>query len=81
MLVLALLALSLSSQEPFDSRVLVGRLESQRVDLHIPGLALAVVRDGKLIFAEGFGSADLESGRAANADTLFGIGSDRKSVV
>jgi CubicO group peptidase (beta-lactamase class C family) len=45
----------------------------------IPGLALAVVRDGRIVHARGFGEAD-SSGRAVSPQTPFVIGSLSKSV-
>ena len=43
-----------------------------------PSVSVAVVRQGKLAFAKGFGSADLAAGRAANADTRYAVGSISK---
>ena len=37
--------------------------------LNIPGAALAVVRDGRVILAKGYGYADIGSGRPMTADT------------
>jgi CubicO group peptidase (beta-lactamase class C family) len=49
-----------------------------RVD-HIPGASVSIVKDGRLLFAKGYGSADLQEGRAVNAQTtLFRIGSVSK---
>ena len=45
----------------------------------IPGLALAIVRDGRVVHMRGFGDAD-ESGRAVSPQTPFVIGSLSKSV-
>jgi CubicO group peptidase (beta-lactamase class C family) len=46
---------------------------------HIPGGAIAVVKDGQLYFARGYGYADLESKRPATADsTIFRTGSISK---
>jgi hypothetical protein len=46
---------------------------------HIPGGAIAVVKDGQLFFAQGYGYADLEHGTPATADTtLFRVGSISK---
>ena len=39
---------------------LSARLEERRAEFHIPGLAIAVVKDDKVIFAQGFGHRDLE---------------------
>ncbi len=47
----------------------------------IPGLAIAVSIDGKLVWSEGFGYADLEQGvRVDPATTRFRIGSISKSL-
>lgn len=40
---------------------------------HIPGLSLAVVRDGKIILAKGYGMANLELSVPANEKTAFAI--------
>jgi len=45
----------------------------------VPGLALAVVRDGKLVLAEGYGYRDLEKKVPVDAETLFAIGSSSKA--
>jgi CubicO group peptidase (beta-lactamase class C family) len=42
---------------------------------HIPGLSLAVVRDGKIIKAKGCGFASLEWNCPVTSDTLFQSGS------
>src|SRR5215216_1382055 len=43
---------------------------------HIPGWAIAVVRDGQIFFAKGYGYADLERSTLATADTtIFRTGS------
>ena len=44
-------------------------------DLHVPGLSLAVVREGKLVKAQGYGLASLELRRPVTEDTVFEIGS------
>lgn len=46
--------------------------------LHIPGLSLAVVRDGKLIKAQGYGLVDLELNAPATKATVYEIGSISK---
>ena len=46
---------------------------------HIPGLSLAVVRDGKIILAKGYGMANLELSTPANEKTAFAIYSITKT--
>ena len=58
---------------------LADSLEKERVTLHLPGLALAIVQDDRLIFARGFGLADVEAQRPVTPETLFAIGSTTKA--
>jgi CubicO group peptidase (beta-lactamase class C family) len=55
------------------------RLEDKRIEYHIPGMAFALVKDGEVVLMQGFGLADLESGREVDPDTLFAIGSTTKA--
>ena len=49
------------------------------IDKHnIPGLSLAVVRDGKVVKAAGYGFANLELNSPATAETAWEIGSITK---
>jgi CubicO group peptidase (beta-lactamase class C family) len=43
-----------------------------------PGAAIAVVVDGRLAYAQGYGIANVESGQPVTAETLFRIGSVTK---
>ncbi|MCA9705785.1 MAG: serine hydrolase [Myxococcales bacterium] len=55
------------------------RLEQAREAHHVPGMAVAVVQDDQVVFAEGFGLADLATGREATPETLFAVGSTTKA--
>ena len=46
--------------------------------LHIPGLSLAIVRDGRVTKAQGYGLANLELRAHATKDTVYEIGSNTK---
>jgi N-acyl-D-amino-acid deacylase len=46
----------------------------------IPGGALAVVKDGRLIFAHGYGLADRDAGTPVEPDSLFRIASISKPI-
>jgi len=41
------------------------------IDLHVPGAALAIVRRGEVIFARGFGVADVENKTPVTPRTAF----------
>ncbi len=56
-----------------------GVISVQLTDDHIPGATVAVVKDGRLFFARGYGDADLQHGKLVSADTtLFRVGSVSK---
>ena len=55
-------------------------VEAGRKGLGIPGLALGIVQDGKVVFAGGFGVRTLGESRSVNADTLFMIASNTKAL-
>jgi CubicO group peptidase (beta-lactamase class C family) len=46
----------------------------------VPGLSIAVAEDGKIIWSEGIGYADLDAKKPVTPQTLFRIGSVSKSV-
>lgn len=46
----------------------------------IPGLALGITKGGKLVFAHGYGFADLESQTPVNPNTLFRLASVSKPL-
>jgi CubicO group peptidase (beta-lactamase class C family) len=51
-------------------------IAEQMEEHHIAGSTVAVVKDGELFFAKGYGSADLENGTPVDPDqTLFSVGS------
>lgn len=51
------------------------RLDSLRVRLRIPGMSAAIVKDGLVAWARGFGVAEAESGRPATSATPFHLAS------
>src|SRR5262245_2520437 len=49
-------------------------------DWEIPALAVAVVKNGELLFAKGYGVRELGKPDAADENTLFAIGSTTKAM-
>ena len=45
----------------------------------VPGMAISIVKDGKVIYAEGFGLRDVKQGLKVTPHTLFPIGSCSKA--
>ncbi len=60
-----------------------GRLEDfifeKMSKTHLPGLSVAIVKDGEVVYSRGFCFRDLEYGLRATPETLYGIGSVTKS--
>lgn len=81
----AALALPTSAAVP-DEPTLVQRLErlaatleDAREEAHVPGMSIAVVKDDEVVWARGFGLADLEAERAADENTIYAVGSTTKA--
>ncbi|MFZ9303276.1 MAG: serine hydrolase [Sediminibacterium sp.] len=47
---------------------------------NVPGIAVGVVKDGKLIHAKGYGVANLTTGKKVDENTLFGVASNSKAM-
>ncbi len=45
----------------------------------VPGMAVGIIKDGKLIYAKGYGVRELGKAAQVDADTLFQIGSNTKA--
>ena len=57
---------------------IAGYIATQMQRLHIPGVSLAIVRDGRVIKAQGYGFANLELKAPATKETVYEIGSNTK---
>lgn len=56
-------------------------VKAEMLKQHIPGVSLAVVRDGKIIKAEGYGLANIELNVPVRPETVFKIGSVSKQFI
>src|SRR5207245_2756166 len=54
-------------RQGFDSLSLQQLMER----LHVPGVSVAVIEDFEIHWANGYGTADAETGRTIGTDTLF----------
>ena len=54
--------------------------EEQLAQWNAISVAVSIVKDGKVILAEGYGQRDPEAGLAANGNTLYAIGSCSKAM-
>lgn len=54
-------------------------VETVMKDWEVPGLAVAIVKDNKVVYTKGFGYRDVEKKLPVTSDTLFAIGSCTKA--
>lgn len=67
-------AVASSALEGFDAFI-----ESAMKNWRVPGLAVAIVKDGTVVLAKGYGARNLQANLPVTADTLFAIGSSTKA--
>lgn len=76
-----LLCLSVFSFAQIKEKTEVDKIFADWHNSNVPGGALGVVKDGKLIYANGYGTADLEHDIKITPSTVFYIGSVSKQFV
>lgn len=65
---------------PSDISEFENWIESSRKEWQIPGVAVGIVKDGKVVYANGFGEKKLGSGEKPDANTIFSIASVSKNI-
>jgi CubicO group peptidase (beta-lactamase class C family) len=68
-----------SGPAPATLNGLDGFVEQVMKDWKVPGLAVAIVKEGKVVYAKGFGYRDVKRELKVTPDTLFAIGSCSKA--
>jgi len=53
--------------------------EKTRADWNVPGIAIAIVKDDKVVFAKGYGVRELGKTERVDENTLFAIASNSKA--
>ncbi len=64
-----------------DTTELQQRLAQILKDHHVPGMGVALVEHKSVVWSAGIGLADVATGQAATADTLFRVGSISKMFI
>ena len=54
-------------------------VERSRKSFNVPGIAVAVIKDGKIMHIKGYGARSLNTGLPVDENTLFGIASNSKA--
>jgi len=68
-----------SAAVPTELQRLDATVERVRSQFDIPGIAVAVVKDGQIVFERGYGVRELGKPAPVEADTLFAIASNTKA--
>ena len=64
---------------PAHLQALDGYVQQVMHDWRVPGLSMAIVQNGKVVLARGYGVRELGKSDKVDADTLFDIGSNSKA--
>ena len=78
LLILALAPAAAGAQAP-DPGALDRYIAEARADWGVPGLAVAVVKDGEVVLAKGYGVRDMRGSEPVDEHTLFAIASNTKA--
>ena len=65
----------------FDAAECRGFVNREMKLWNVPGAAIVIIKDGKVVLSEGFGYRDVKNKKAVTPKTLFGIGSCTKAFV
>src|SRR6266487_6113061 len=76
--VVVVLLVGLAAPMSTEADQIADYIATQMQRLHIPGISLAIVRDGRVIKAQGYGFANFELKAPARKETAYEIGSNTK---
>ena len=65
--------------QPLSSPEIDQLVERTMKTFHVPGMAVAVIKDGKVVHSKGYGVSSLNTGKKVDENTLFGIASNSKA--
>jgi CubicO group peptidase (beta-lactamase class C family) len=68
-----------AAAQPLSTAQIDALVERALKTFNVPGIAVGVVKDGKLIHAKGYGIANLSTGKKVDEHTLFGVASNSKA--
>ncbi|GIU80991.1 MAG: serine hydrolase [Acidobacteria bacterium] len=76
-----ILAFSVLVSAQYDSKLaeIDNYIQQTQADWNVPGIAVAIVKDGKTIFAKGYGVRELGKPEKVDENTLFAIASNSKA--
>src|SRR4051812_11356000 len=71
--------LAFSANAQISEQKIDATVENALKAFNVPGIAVAVIKDGKIIHAKGYGVKSIKTGEKVDANTLFGIASNSKA--
>lgn len=54
-------------------------VEKTRTTFNVPGIAVAIIKDGKVVISKGYGVSNIKTRQKVDGNTLFGIASNSKA--
>ncbi|WP_264565193.1 serine hydrolase [Flavobacterium sp. N3904] len=76
---LLLLAFSIPSFAQISEQEVDNVVNRALTAFNVPGIAVAIVKDGKVVLAKGYGVKSIQTNEKVDANTLFGIASNSKA--
>ena len=70
----------LNNAQELSSKEIDSVVKKTMETFNVPGIAVAVLKDGEVIHSEGYGIRSLKSGGKVDENTLFGVASNTKAV-
>ncbi len=78
-IVLLLLLISCNSFAQISEKQVDELVENTLKSFNVPGIAVAIVKDGKIVLSKGYGVKSILTNEKVDANTLFGIASNSKA--
>jgi len=78
-IVLLLLLISCNSFAQISEKQVDELVENALKSFDVPGIAVAIVKDGKVVLSKGYGVKSIRTKEKVDANTLFGIASNSKA--
>lgn len=79
LLIAVLFLASLNAFAQISEKEVDALVESTLKSFNVPGIAVAIVKDGKVILSKGYGVKSILTNEKVDANTLFGIASNSKA--
>ena len=79
LILLALLLSTFSINAQITEKEVDVLVENTMKAFNVPGIAVGIIKDGKLVLAKGYGVSNINTNQKVDANTLFGIASNSKA--